>query len=664
MQVTPPPLLKRVPPGAWAALAWCAGLAFTFLMRIRLPGEWEPALLPGALLYQVDGLTFLAVATGMTLAACRLLTRRPLVALGLMLASSVIACVPLGVGEIPFAQYLAVDVALYVIAAARSRRTARAALFWALALLGGYLTTRTLFGWPVGTSAELAVAMGAVIAWLIGRSSHQAREHAEALTARAAAQAVTDERLRISRDLHDTVAHSMGVIALQAGAARRVIDTQPARAREALAEIEAVGRETLSGLRRMVGTLRQPEAYDSTQAAVGVPSGHPQSTPHGAAAPSRIRVPGVIARIMTDRLAMTPTHDQASARPTRRVFGDASPPQSSPPSSPLLSLLERPTSALHLANRSQTDDSGGVQPVSSLLSTPTAAPGAADAHLDPGSATSIPGCGAAVRGPVPDLPPGSRERRPAPPRPHLMTADREEDGRLSPGLANLDRLAATTTQAGVRVDVRRLGKPRPLRADLDVSAYRVIQEAVTNVVRHAAVDSCQVSVEYHQDALSIEILNDGPIRSLAGEGGFRTADDPTPMEPSTPTNDRTPAEAPTPTDDRTPAESLTPMDDPAPAKPPAPTNGRTRDGGHVKGDSLAEGSCHAFTRGSAHASGSADPAGESGHGSSGAHRGKGDGFGLTGMRERVHLLDGEFFAGPRPQGGFRVAVRLPLPAGA
>ncbi|MBN6052104.1 histidine kinase dimerization/phosphoacceptor domain-containing protein, partial [Nonomuraea sp. RK-328] len=245
-------------------------------MRIRLPGEWEPARLPGAVLYRWDGLLFLGMATGLTLAASGLLTRRPLIALGLMLTSSVIACVPLGVAEIPFAQYLAVDVALYVIAATRSRRTARAALFWALALLGGYLTTRMLFGWPIGTSAELAVAMAAVITWLIGRSSHQAREHAEALTAQAAAQAVTDERLRISRDLHDTVAHSIGVIALQAGAARRVIDTQPMRAREALAEIETVGRETLSGLRRMVGTLRQSEFHDSTQATSGTSRDHAQ----------------------------------------------------------------------------------------------------------------------------------------------------------------------------------------------------------------------------------------------------------------------------------------------------------------------------------------------------------------------------------------------------
>ena len=51
------------------------------------------------------------------------------------------------------------------------------------------------------------------------------------------------------------------------------------------------------------------------------------------------------------------------------------------------------------------------------------------------------------------------------------------------------------------------------------------------------------------------------------------------------------------------------------------------------------------------------------HGSGGrAGSGTGGGFGLLGMRERATLLRGDFTAGPRPEGGFRVAARLPLPA--
>src|SRR5689334_49896 len=59
----------------------------------------------------------------------------------------------------------------------------------------------------------------AVIAWLAGDSVRRARNYAERLRAHAVAEAVTAERLRISRELHDLVAHSMSIITLQAGAA-------------------------------------------------------------------------------------------------------------------------------------------------------------------------------------------------------------------------------------------------------------------------------------------------------------------------------------------------------------------------------------------------------------------------------------------------------------
>ncbi|TXS57398.1 histidine kinase [Streptomyces sp. t39] len=88
-----------------------------------------------------------------------------------------------------------------------------------------------------GFAGEIGVALTAVVAWLTGDSAHRSRLHAEQLRERSTAQAVTDERLRIARELHDMVAHSIGIVALQAGAARRVIDTQPERAREALGDL-------------------------------------------------------------------------------------------------------------------------------------------------------------------------------------------------------------------------------------------------------------------------------------------------------------------------------------------------------------------------------------------------------------------------------------------
>ena len=79
------------------------------------------------------------------------------------------------------------------------------------------------------------------------------------MRAQAAAQTALAERLRIARELHDIVAHSIGIIAIQAGSGRRVFDARPDEARDALAAIEAASRETLSGLRRMVTGLRRAE---------------------------------------------------------------------------------------------------------------------------------------------------------------------------------------------------------------------------------------------------------------------------------------------------------------------------------------------------------------------------------------------------------------------
>ncbi|MGW7361373.1 sensor histidine kinase [Streptomyces sp. NPDC054802] len=409
MSATPPSPLSEgssptkpwwsAPPGVWTALAWCGGLVFTFLVRLRLPGEEEPPVLAGVVLYRWDGLTFLALATALALDGSRLLSRRPLAAVGRLLAAAVLGTIPLSVGEIPLAQFLAVDVALYCVAAARPRRTGRIAVTMALGVLAGFLATRWLSGWNTGTSAELAVALTAVVAWLMGRSAHESRAHAEQLRDRATAQAVTDERLRIARELHDMVAHSIGIVALQAGAARRVIDSRPARAREALGEVEETSRETLAGLRRMLGALREADLVD-----------------------------------------------------------------------------------------------------------------------------------------------GGRQDGPS----------------QAPGLADLDGLAAATTAAGVRVEVRQVGDRRPLPPEVDLSAYRIVQESVTNVVRHAGTRSCRVTVEHREDELAIEIVDEG-------RGHGATAD---------------------------------------------------------------------------------------------------TGYGLVGMRERVGLLHGEFSAGPRPGGGFRVAARLPVPAGA
>ena len=110
---------------------------------------------------------------------------------------------------------------------------------------------------PVTIAVPLV--MVTIIAWLIGNSIRQAQARAELVRAQAAAQTAMAERLRIARELHDIVAHSIGIIAIQAGSGRRVFDARPDEARDALATIEATSRETLSGLRRMVTGLRRAD---------------------------------------------------------------------------------------------------------------------------------------------------------------------------------------------------------------------------------------------------------------------------------------------------------------------------------------------------------------------------------------------------------------------
>jgi signal transduction histidine kinase len=341
----------------------------------------------------------MAVATVLALASCTQVRRRPLTAFILLLAATVGTTLAWRQTEIPLVQSLTLAVSLGFITALHPRRTSLIAAAISVATLACYLSLRLPLRPDSGYPIEPITAVMLVIGWLIGNSVHQAGAHAEQLRAQAATQAVTGERLRIARELHDMVAHSTGIVALQAGAARRIIDTQPSLAREALGEIEAASREALAGLRRTLGALRESDPADA-----------------------------------------------AGSMPTEAV----------------------------------------------------------------------------------------------------------------PGLADIDRLAAATAAAGVRVEVRWLGQRRPLPQEISLSAYRIIQEAVTNVVRHADTRACQVTVDCRADELSIEVVD-------AGRG-------------------------------------------------------------------------HGTTTGT--------------------------GYGLLGMRERVSLLHGEFSAAPRPEGGFRVAARLPVPPAA
>lgn len=78
-----------------------------------------------------------------------------------------------------------------------------------------------------------------------------------------------------------------------------------------------------------------------------------------------------------------------------------------------------------------------------------------------------------------------------------------------PGLADLDELIAQMGQARVRVEVTVSGQASVLPPGIDVAAYRILQEALTNVARHAETDTCRVNIEYGSEAVTVEILDDG-----------------------------------------------------------------------------------------------------------------------------------------------------------
>jgi len=107
------------------------------------------------------------------------------------------------------------------------------------------------------------------IAWVIGfavgekyREVDEAKgraELAEREREERARRAVTDERARIARELHDVVGHSVSVMTVQASAARRLLRPHQEKEREALLVVEQTGREALAEMRRVVGVLRRPE---------------------------------------------------------------------------------------------------------------------------------------------------------------------------------------------------------------------------------------------------------------------------------------------------------------------------------------------------------------------------------------------------------------------
>lgn len=102
-----------------------------------------------------------------------------------------------------------------------------------------------------------------------------------------------------------------------------------------------------------------------------------------------------------------------------------------------------------------------------------------------------------------------------------LRRDGEQAARTpAPGIANLDRLVSGARAAGLDVQVRVDGVPRPLPIGTDLAAYRILQESLTNVVRHADASAVTISLAYGVGELTVQVDDDGRPSSANGHPGM------------------------------------------------------------------------------------------------------------------------------------------------
>lgn len=243
-----------------------------------LPAVWITVLTVNATRYTALGLSsstmvvlwVVALAVSVPLVARR---RRPIPVLGVVLTSTIVA---VSLGMSVAATGLAVAVALYSVA--MSVEPQRSAIALGATLLGitlaAVLTATVLDPQflivPPSTNSfntdllnSLSFSWFAIgVGWTLGRSVRARREYAGQIIEHRAQKAVSEERLRIAREMHDVVAHSMSVVVMKAAVANHVYDTRPEESREALGVIESVSRAALADVQRVLGSLRSAEEAD------------------------------------------------------------------------------------------------------------------------------------------------------------------------------------------------------------------------------------------------------------------------------------------------------------------------------------------------------------------------------------------------------------------
>lgn len=234
-------------------------------------------------------------------------------------------------------------VALYTVAAYCDRRHSRLAG----ALVGAALVVvLPQARWEPSALQVVANLAIFAMAWLVGDNVQVNRTRVADLAERAgraererqaeALRAAGEERSRIARELHDIIAHSLSVMIVQAGGARRVLSREPGQAAEALASIESTGRQAMTEMRRLLGVLRD-DRHDHQVSFAPQPSlsSLPALVEHCAAAGLRVSIevtgaerglpPGVdlsAFRIVQEALTNVLRHAGTATATVRVAYGD------------------------------------------------------------------------------------------------------------------------------------------------------------------------------------------------------------------------------------------------------------------------------------------------------------------------------------------------------
>jgi signal transduction histidine kinase len=217
-----------------------------------------------------------ALAVGLVVAQALPLVwrrRRPLLVLVVVLGANTVYYA-LGFPETGFD--LALPIAVYSAAAYTDRRVSLLAAAVTVALFVGLFALKVGPFWATVPASFVAWLVAIFIAlWVWGRYVQVRRAYTAELEARAeraerdreeqTRRAVAAERARIARELHDVVAHHIGVVVIQAGAGRRLLDSDLEQTRSALVAVEDAGRRALTAMPSLLRALRSDQA-DETRA--------------------------------------------------------------------------------------------------------------------------------------------------------------------------------------------------------------------------------------------------------------------------------------------------------------------------------------------------------------------------------------------------------------